>query len=237
MEESNVARSHRKSTLILGFLVAVTILFSCGGQTEGDANEIIDSAAAAMAGVTSLHFRLDMGDAGVEFIPGMTATKMEGDAVRPDRMQATIQVVVGGIPLKVEYRAIGDSHYVTNPLDRQSWQALPGAAIAESLLDPGVGVMAILAELTDLELQGIDSIGGADSFRITGFAPSSTVAGFLDSPSAGGSTRVEIWIGADDSLVRKIVLHGPSLKGDPPDTLRTLELSRFNSSISIVAPF
>ena len=232
-----MARSHKKPTLILGLLAAVTMLFACGGRTEGDANEIIDSATAAMAGVTSFHFSLDLGDTGVDFLPGMTATKMEGDAVRPDRMHAAVRVVVSGIPLTLDYRAVGDSHYVTNPLNRGSWQALPSAAITESLLDPAAGVMAIIAELTDLDLQGMESIGGANSVRIAGSTPSSTVAGFLQSPPAGGSTRVEVWIGADDSLVRKIVLHGPSLIGDPPDTVRTLELSRFNSSISIVAPF
>jgi lipoprotein LprG len=212
------------------------LLSSCGEEAEGDPKEIVEAATEAMSAIDSVHFLLDMGEFGLEILSGMTASRFDGEAVRPDRVQAAVRVTVSGISLTVDYRAIGDAQYVTNPLDRRAWQTLRGPPVAKSLLDPSDGVTAVLSRLTDLELVSLESAAGVKAHHITALIPNSDVAEFFGSPPADGVTTVELWIGTQDSLVRKLVLTGPSLQGDPPDTQRTIELSKYDEPVSIVAP-
>ena len=226
----------RLRALPIVFVAAGLLLFSCGGEGEGDPGEIAAAAATAMSDVESLHFNVDMGESGLTILSGMTAAGIEGDSVRPDRVQAEIRVVFGGMSVTLDYRAIGDAQYVTSPLDRKAWQSLPGQPLAKSLLNPSDGVAIILSGLTDIELAGTESADGVESHHLTARIPNAEVAVFLGSAPQDGVTDVELWIGVEDSLVRKLVLKGPSLQGDPPETERIIELSRYGVPVDIVAP-
>ena len=226
----------RSRALAVIFAVAGLLLFSCGGEDEGDPGEIAAAAATAMGNVESLHFNVDLGEFGLDILSGIRASSIEGDAVRPERVQAEIGVIFSGISVTLDYRAIGDAQYVTSPLDRKAWQSLPGEPLAKSLLNPSDGVAMILSRLTDIELVGTESTSGVESHHLTARIPNAEVAGFFGSAPQDGVTDVALWIGVEDSLVRKLVLKGPSLEGDPPETERTIELSKYGEPVDIVAP-
>ncbi len=226
----------RLRALPIVFAAAGLLLFSCGGEAQGDPQEIAAMAATAMSDVESLHFNVDLGEPGLAILPGMTASSIEGDAAQPDRVQAEISVVFSGISVALDYRAIGDAQYVTSPLDRKAWQSLPGQPLAKSLLNPSDGVSMILSRLTDLELVGTELANGVESHRLKARIPNAEVAAFFGSPPQDGVTNVELWIGVEDSLVRKVILRGPSLQDDPTETERTIEFSKYGEPVDIVAP-
>ena len=226
----------RSRLLPIIFAAVSLLLSSCNEEAVVDAGEIVEAAERAMSDVESVHFLLEMGDFGLEILSGMKASRIEGEAVRPDRMHAAIRVTVSGISVTVDYRAIGAVQYVTNPLDRSTWQVLPGPPVAGSLLNPSDGVTTILSRLTELDLVGAESAGGVKAHHITARISNSDVAEFFDSSPEFGFTTVGLWIGVEDLLVRKLVLTGASLTGDLPETQRSIELSKFNQPVVIVAP-
>ena len=47
---------------------------------------------------------------------------------------------------------------------------------------------------------------------------------------------VELWIGKEDSLIRRIEVDGPVEEDDPDDAKRTVDLSDFGKSVTIERP-
>ncbi|HJO07660.1 MAG TPA: LppX_LprAFG lipoprotein [Chloroflexota bacterium] len=216
----------------------VLLFGACGGDaTDGDARAIVQDATAAMGEVTTVHFVLDLEESTIEMIPGLQVTRVEGDVVRPDRMQARMEALAFGMLLSVNFRAIGATQYVTNPVATDQWQALATPAIAGALLDPRVGVTALLADLTDSRVVGSEALDGRAVWRIEARTDNALVADFLQSDPLPGTTGVEVWIGEADSLVYRVVLTGATAAGDSDDARRTIEFANFEAPVEIIAPF
>ena len=216
----------------------VLLLGACGGDAaDGDARAIVQNATAAMGEITTVHFVLDLEESTIEMIPGMQVTRVEGDVLRPDRMQARMEALAFGMLLSVNFRAIGATQYVTNPVATDQWQALATPAIAGALLDPRDGVTALLADLTDLRVVGSEALDGRAVWRIEARTDNALVADFLQSDPLPGTTGVEVWIGEADSLVYRVVLTGATAAGDSDDARRTIEFANFEAPVEIIAPF
>ena len=216
----------------------VLLLGACGGDAaDGDARAIVQNATAAMGEITTVHFVLDLEESTIEMIPGMQVTRVEGDVLRPDRMQARMEALAFGMLLSVNFRAIGATQYVTNPVATDQWQALATPAIAGALLDPRVGVTALLADLTDSRVVGSEALDGRAVWRIEARTDNALVADFLQSDPLPGTTGVEVWIGEADSLVYRVVLTGATAAGDTDDARRTIEFANFEAPVEIIAPF
>jgi lipoprotein LprG len=222
----------------LAVVVGLLLAFAACGEEEagGDAAAIVQDAAAAMGEITTVHFVLDLEYSTIEMIPGMQVTRVEGDVVRPDRMQARMEALAFGMLLSVDFRAIGATQYVTNPVAPDQWQTLATPAIAGALLDPRDGVTALLADLTDSRLEGSETLDDRAVWRITARADNALVADFLQSEPLPGTTAVEVWIGEADSLVYRVVLTGATAAGDAEDARRTIEFADFEAPVEIVAP-
>ena len=224
--------------ILTGLIAGLTILLAaCGsGGSFPNARELVAAATLNMNQVQAVHFVLGLEDAPIEMMPGLKVNRAEGDVVRPDRMQAELRAKVLGMVISVNFRAVQGVQYVTNPIAPDRWQALPTPAIAGSLLDPQIGVTAILSGLVDAKVVGRDSLDGIDAWRITATADNQLVAPFFQSEPAPGMTAVQAWIGTSDLLVYKVILTGPQVVGDPDNVRRTIEFSRFGEVVEIVPP-
>ena len=218
-------------------VMAATVLAAAAcGEAAPPPAEIVQAAMAATREVQSLHFRLAIEAGGIELIPGVVATRLEGDVARPNRVQAELWAESRGITLRFEFRSIGDEQWVTNPFAPAQWQRLPGTPIAGGLLDPHVGVTIIASVMTELALVGTESLAGVQAYRITGRAANASVSSFLGGVPVEGETLIDLWIGAEDWLVRRADLHGPTVAGDAEGVVRRIEFSEFNQPVTIVAP-
>lgn len=230
--------THRWRWALANLAAGLGIMLSACGSEDSfpDAREVVASATVNMNQVRAVHFVLGLEEAPIEMMPGLNVTRAEGDVVRPDRMQAKLQAKALGMVISVNFRAVQGVQYVTNPIAPDQWQALPTPAIAGSLLDPQIGVTAILSGLVDAKVVGEDSLDGIDAWRITAIADNQLVAPFFQSEPASGNTAVEAWIGTSDFLVYKVILTGPTVVGDSDNVQRTIEFSRFGEVVEIVPP-
>ena len=235
--------SRRGSGLLAVAMLASGLLAGCARPFAAPAptatpvlteQQIVQKAMVALSKVQTVHFKLTTDTGGKPVGGSFSLLAANGDAARPDRLAASVQASIAGFSTTVRYVSVGSKHYMSDPISHQ-WTTAPAQLNTMALLSPQQGAPAIVKSMGHLTKAGIDQIGGAGSYHLTG-----TVAGSVLQPLLGvtvpGQLQANVWIGAGDFLIRKMVLTGPIFKGDPPGTARTLELSKFNSPVSISLP-
>jgi len=84
---------------------------------------------------------------------------------------------------------------------------------------------------------GEEKVDGTVCFYLKG----SIISEDLDAIAAGKAAEglpveVDIWIGVDDRLLRKVIFDGQIHKDENAEIIRTLTLSKFNQLIDIESP-
>jgi hypothetical protein len=139
------------------------------------------------------------------------------------------------VPLTTELVAIGDRHYLKDPF-AGTWRTLELGASPVAFLDPTAGVLAVLKDASDVERTGSEEVNGVASHRLRGKVAASAVTPLLGNPPSERQLPVELWVGEDDLLLRRLRLTGPIAEGESEDASRTVELSAFDRPVEIVAP-
>ena len=217
-------------------LLALSLATTCGRLEEPHPEDVLAQAREALETVRTVHFSLNIDGGGLELLPGVLATEIEGEVLRPDRLAARVRATARGMPINLEFRAVGDRQWVSNPLIPGQWQQLPSRPVTDALLDPQAGLATLMADMTDLDLGSTEQIDGIRAHHVTGHTPNSSVAAYLGGEPLGGTTVIELWVAVDDSRLFRAVLTGPAVAGDGPDIVRRLNFYDFGASIEISAP-
>ena len=172
--------------------------------------EVLDAAVAAMASVKT-------GAVGIEAEskldgPFVSETKVaiQGDFLAPDRSRFTVVVTAGGLPGEYNYIAIGTEGYYENPFSG-AWESSPdplrllGSAEHLGKLDLSFEAEAVAL----LSLIGVVDLDGMNVYYLKGALPAVAAASLTGDPSIVNKSpdepiETEIWIGAEDFLVRKV---------------------------------
>jgi hypothetical protein len=162
-------------------------------------------------------------------------TSAEGDFEVPGKLAADVRAkAAGSINVSVKVVAIDDQTWITNPFTRD-WQRLPGASLRD-LADPGTLVTALLPKVQDPTVGDGGELDGVQTLKIEGTIDSGELREALGFARAGHSVRVEAWIGAGDSLPRRIRLGGRLVSDENEDVQRQIDLSRFGEPVQINPP-
>jgi lipoprotein LprG len=197
-----------------GILVASIVvgLVGCGGGSSPsgptippDAGAITDAAAAAMGDVRSVEFEVERGGAPI-FIDSFGSIALDGIVGQfsiPTSAQAVIDVTVdGSLRTQLAAIAIDDEVWLSNPVTG-NYETLPdGYDIDPSrFFDPENGWRPLLANLTDVELVGLEDRDG-DAYHVRGTAPAAQIeaitAGLVDDQDV----VIDFWIDPVTGLVR-----------------------------------
>lgn len=165
----------------------------------------------------------------------LSLTRLEGDFIAPDQVQAVVRVTTAGIVTDISFIGIGDRQWQTNPLSGK-WESLPtGAAFnPATLFDPMVGLQAILgSDLDDIELTGnaeIETLPGIQLFhltgRLSGEGTSQITYGLIDPETM----NAELWITPDTYEIQRIILIEHS---DDPEKTRTWQLDFWDYDLDL----
>ena len=94
----------------------------------------------------------------------------------------------------------------------------------------------MLRSVQELERAGDEQVGGVATYRLRGKITARNLAAFLGNAPSERLVPVELWVGQDDSLIRRIEVEGPVEEGEPDDVTRKVELSGFGKSVHIERP-
>ncbi len=221
-------------------LLAFALLSACSapGLPDLPPDEIVQRAAKAMLDQSTLHFKIEIGGAPVTINPtlGLSLRSAEGDFARPDRMGVHLKIV-SLVSIEADMIALGDDQYLTNFLTGE-WEPLP----AEFGFNPAVmfhpefGLEKTLeGGLDDAALAGVESIDGAQAYRVKGSLDGARLQFMSGGLIGTGRVEAELWVDAETFIVRRTVLIDASVDPEKPSTW-TLTFSKFGAPVTIEAP-
>jgi hypothetical protein len=224
-------------------LVSLVTLIGCSTSTTTvtttaaslTASQVISQASDKLDAVNSFHCTLDQTGGGTPIGSGVEMAKVNGDIVKPDKLQATLTGTVSGMSVTIQMISVGTVTYMTNPLTN-SWEQLPTEFAVLSVFNPNTGVTAIMRGITSLSKLSDEQLAGVNCYHLSGNIDSANLSPITGSSVPGTAIGVELWVGKDDLLVRSIKLTGQITATEVQGIVRTLSLSNFNETLNIALP-
>jgi LppX_LprAFG lipoprotein len=200
------------------------------------ATEVVDSAANAMAGVTSVEFRLHRDGAPIfiDEFERIALNSLRGQFSVPGKAQAELEVTVNdNLATRLGAVAVDDEVWISNPVTGD-FETLPaGYDIDPSkFFDPENGWRPLLANLQDVTMVGVDDRGG-ERYHITGMAPAEQVSDITVGLVQGQDVAVDFWIHPDTYLVTAAEFE-TTIDGSTSDW--NLELDHYGDTFTIEPP-
>lgn len=222
-------------------LVLVAVAAGCGGD-EGSGGptgeEIVAQASTAFAGTKSFHLVYDL----VNAPPGgsgLRLTHAEGDVEVADGVQKGMQLDVAatfsGIPIESQLVILGSESLLKDPLTG-AWRALDVKQVPGAFFDLLRGVPLVLGSLQEVERHEDLEPTGGETYVVRGKITARKLAAFLGNAPSEKLVPVELWVGKDDSLIRRIEVTGPVEGGEPEGIARLVELSDFGKNVRVERP-
>jgi hypothetical protein len=236
MEKTVQSMKGLRALLLVTMVFLPLAVFACSGEEEVDPQEIFSEAIPAMKALDSFGFTYDVErPEGSAPLAGTDVAAIEGAVNAEGDMEARIDILQSGIPLQLNFVAAGDTHYVQNPLTGK-WQSVAAEDSPVGRLNLGSGAIQILEKIENPSFEGSDEIEGVETYRLKGTVQAADVEGIAGAVSVDDPFPCEVWVGADDDLVRRITLSGAATSKEPAQTVRTIELTNFNEPVEIEPP-
>lgn len=222
----------------LTLVFVLLILAACGTAETVDPAKLASEGAAAFDAVTAFHFKLLVSDGDAAPLNEIILIEADGDTVRPDKLKAKLKAKLPGAPLAVNINGIiigADAWITENPFDPNTYtKQVDTAALAA--FSPAKGVSDVLRGLRGATYVGQEEIGGTPTHHLAGTVDATTLAALTGGAAATGEIKLDLWIGAEDKLVRQMVAVGALDPSEKPAIKRTLTLSEFNKTVEIAPP-
>ena len=226
---------------------------------DGDAAQLLQAAAKAMAALKTFHFKMETIEGQSTILENLELQKVEGDVLRPDSFRATLTAKVAVVKVSVDVVSVGGAVWVTDPLQAGTvWRQVAGdgeqnaGAAFTDLINPDRLFLAAISLIDDPKIDGTEEINGVECTVVTGqFDPkrlqdlASPVADDLGTPAegevntssmlTGEPVYLSAWI-ADDGRVLRIEEEGPLTTSESNDVVRAITFSNFDEPIEISAP-
>jgi lipoprotein LprG len=231
----------RKQLLPLLILIA---LASCSSTTPTPIppDQIILNAAERMTGTSGFRFAIDRtgAPAYLDAFELLSLSRLEGDYVAPDQVQATVRIVTPGIVTEVSFVGIGESQWQTNPFSGK-WETLsPGIGFNPAMLfEPEIGLQAILetdlGELKLIDNAEIETSPGQMLFHLSGKLTGEKTFEITYGLIGPEIMDAELWIAPDTFELHRLILVEHA---EDPESTRTWQLDfwDFDLDLEITPP-
>ena len=236
---------------------APTPIVAVSPDSGEDDGAIIAAAINAMQQVESFHaevdaafkvvqleasFRMDEETFGTEF-----PIRFTGDFQTPDRASGELQVALGIVLLELDIITIGNIAYIGNP-ETGVWEQYP--LYLTGLPDPYDLVLlpSDTSRYSDIEIGKDEMIGGVQTRNVKANLRGNLLGSSYD------NLFMELWIGKDDGLIRRLTLAGETTvderdsaglagsafsagdTGGKAEFTMTINYTNFNSPVAIEPP-
>lgn len=215
---------------------------ACGGDAATatpppglSPRDVLDSSAAAMAGVNSFRYSLENFGGETPLPAGLSMRSARGVMAKPDQMTAEISASFLGFRVEVNVISVGQRTYMTNPITG-AWQTFATGLSPVAFFDPAKGVNLILRGMIQPSIGEPGEVGGTPVIRIVGQLPAEAVQFIAGSFAEGSVLEAELSIGQEDRLLRQVRLAGRITEDEPDGMVRVLTFSDFNQTFDIKPP-
>lgn len=200
------------------------------------AQQVLTTMQKNFRSVSSFHLTMKTDNLGNTDANEIVIRQAEGDVLMPDKVSAQANVLLSGQAVTVNLISVGDNQYITDPITGQ-WRVVKGMLDPRVLTNPDTGLIALVSKLQNVTGPTADSVNGTACWRVNGQLPAKDLAFFTGGGVPDGTMlQTSVCAGKDDGLPYEIDVTGQAATGDTPQTKRTFFISKYNETISIVAP-
>lgn len=228
---------------VFACLTVLALAAGCGGGSKQTSTttaaelsvaQIVARTARKTGALRSFHFDFEVTHPAAS-TTGLNLTSAAGDVKVPNELKASVAGTLSGVSLTSELVFVAPHQYLKNPLSG-AWETLDVATSPIGYFDPAKGVLAVIKRSIRLARDGSTTVGGVDCYRLRGKVHASDLSAFLGTPASDRLANIELDVGKDDLLLRRIEVAGPVAAGEPQAIDREVTLSRFDEPVSIQAP-
>jgi hypothetical protein len=198
---------------------------------------VIDLAVLNLLELKSAAFTLEHQTGSTMLLPGLVMKKATGVVDIPDRLKLTVEAEVA-VPrtfVEINVITIGEQAYMTDFFSRQ-WRTVPLASLPVNFMDFGQTLASIIEAVGRPSFSGVEEIEGRRYQRVTGSVPSEALAALVPGAAEGLEVELELWLDREAALLRRVLITGPVLAGDIPETVRMLSIDDVNVPVDIAPP-
>lgn len=243
--------SPRQWSVLAGLVLmlpALLLILSCGATPTDTPDPILEptstpsplqvmaQSSAKMVKLKTASFSLvDEGETSARFF-GLKFQSMQGEVSIPDsfivRVEATS--LLGFINISII--AVEQKAFMSDIIDENKWNPVPIEALPFNFADLGRTLGDIIPSIKNPTFNGIEKVGGVTSWRIKGTVLSESLGTLLIGVESGHQVGLEVWIGQEQDLLRKIRIEGQIYSGDGLDVVRVLNINNFDEPVDIALP-
>lgn len=222
---------------VLFALAALSCSAGCGeGGENVDPKEVLAASSAKMKTIKGFHFEYEVHlPEGVKPGGGLFIKRIIGDVNAEGEMKATVDANYGGLPVSLGFVALGDVHYIQDPVN-QKWQEVAVADSPVGSLSLSAGTIQILDRITDASYKGRQKKAGVDTYHIAGKIAAEEVEAVAGAVNTTNTFPTDLWIGVENSLVYEVKIAGAATPSEHKDIWRSIVLSNLDTSVDIEAP-
>lgn len=232
-----------RTSRALAALTALTLaLTGCTAKKKDDpappggdlpaAEQLVASAALAMAGVKTVHFTLDVNGK----IAGLTLKHAEGDLTREGAAKGKATIAQFGATVEGEFVIVDKKLYLKGPTG--GFQELPLAAAStlydpSAILDPARGVAKLLSAARNPKVLGTEKVDGADAYKVGLDTDPVSLSAII--PGATEGITAVLWL---DSATKKLVKGEFTVPASGDDTGGTVvaTFTKYDDPVTVSAP-
>ena len=232
-----------RAAVTTALVLALLALASCGDNLplEGPTptptptpEQRLEAAAARMATLTSLAFRLTHEEGTTQVFEGVVATAVSGEVAIPGGANVEVEAEALGFFVSINIVVSGDQAYMTDPIS-QTWQSLPASDLPFEFRDLGVTLAGILRSVDSPAFGAGQDINGVSTLGITGTVTGSDLATLIPGANVDAMLDIELYVDSD-GLVRRVRLSDAIVEGDVATVVRVLDFSAFDEPVSVTVP-
>jgi lipoprotein LprG len=217
-----------------GLAVLLIAGAACGSPRKTNPQTLLNDAKAKLDATSSAHFKLSstgVGTSSNNIVGG------EGDLARPDQVQGTFAVTVGGFTANVKIITKNGEFYAQLPFQSHYQKTNPadfGLTNPAELMSPTNGLSQLLVVGNNATMGKSERINGELLYTVNYSVPGSAIPVLPDAkPSA--PVAVVAAINPSNYELRQIQLTGP-LTSATSNSTYTLTLTKYNEPVNITLP-
>jgi len=215
-------------------LVLLALAAGCGGLSGPSAEDIVKQTVDETGKQKTFHLLVNVENVSAPST-GLGLTFVDGDVEVPDRMHAKIGGTFAGIPINTELIVVGTDYWLKNPF-LGGWRSVDVSTTPLAFFDPETGLLPIIRDASDLDRYGSEEVDGVDCWQVNGKVPAEKLAPLISADASDKELPIELWVGKDDSLLRRFRVLGPVSPGESDQAKRTIELSKYGEPVDIAPP-
>jgi hypothetical protein len=223
----------RRGPVLLA-LAVVLPLAGCSGGSDESPTDLLARAKTTLDEASSVHFTLAADDAPAA--DGLVGG--DGDLLRPESFQGTLQVRLAGASLDVDVVSVDGTVYAKLPFTPGFSEVDPadyGIGDPAALLDPETGISRFLEQVENPQLGDERRVDGEVVREVTGSIPGDLVEQLLTSKDPAQPVEATFAITTEGAQLRRAELTGPFFTAED-DATYVVELTDYGADVEISAP-